>query len=142
MTHKSKIPPPPHLYSVTTLPYHAMHNTECYMFDCVNLPFQILKPDMWPPNSHDLNPVDYAVWGALQQRAYHRRKFTTLEELKRAIITVWQKLSQHVIDSSINEWRPRLECVAMDIHSTQQSRLNLNLIDRLIVAFIEYHSYF
>src|SRR6218665_1410919 len=26
-----------------------------------------IEPDMWPPNSPDLNPVDYAVWGALQQ---------------------------------------------------------------------------
>jgi len=23
---------------------------------------------MWPPNSPDLNPVDYAVWDALQQQ--------------------------------------------------------------------------
>jgi len=25
---------------------------------------------MWPANSADLNLVDYAVWGALQQRVY------------------------------------------------------------------------
>ena len=69
------------------------------------------KPDMWPPNSPDLNPVDYAVWGAFQQRVYHGRKIDTVEELKRAIITEWQKLSQRFIDSSINEWHRRLECV-------------------------------
>jgi len=34
-----------------------------------------------------------------------------MEELKRAIITEWQILSQRFIDSSINEWRRRLECV-------------------------------
>jgi len=29
-----------------------------------------IEPQMWlwPPNSPDLNPVDYAVWGALQQQ--------------------------------------------------------------------------
>jgi len=27
-----------------------------------------IKPQMWPPNSPYLNPVDYAVWGALQQQ--------------------------------------------------------------------------
>ena len=57
------------------------------------------------PNSPDFNPVDYAVWSA--QRVYHRRKFNTVEELKRAIITEWQILSQRFIDSSINEWRRR-----------------------------------
>jgi len=67
---------------------------------------------MWPSNSPDLNPVDYAVWGALQQRVYHERKFNTVEELKQAITTEWKKLSQRFIDNSINEWRRRrLECV-------------------------------
>jgi len=60
---------------------------------------------MWPRNSPDLNPVDYAVCGVLQQRVYHRRKFNKVEELKTAIITEWQKLSQRLIDSSISEWR-------------------------------------
>jgi len=34
-----------------------------------------------------------------------------VEELKRAIVTEWQKLSQRFIDNSINEWRRRLEAV-------------------------------
>jgi len=63
---------------------------------------------MWPPNSYDINPVDYAIWGALQQRVYHQRQFKTVEELKRAIVTECQKLLQRFIDN-INEWRRRLE---------------------------------
>jgi len=67
--------------------------------------------------------VDYAVCGALQQRVYRRRKFNTLDELKRAIITEWQKLSQRFTDSSVSEWRRRLECVVkngdgLDISNT------------------------
>ena len=27
-----------------------------------------IELQMWLPNSPDLNPVDYAVWGALQQQ--------------------------------------------------------------------------
>jgi len=27
-----------------------------------------IEPHVWPPNRPDLNPVDYAVWGALQQQ--------------------------------------------------------------------------
>jgi len=57
---------------------------------------------MWPPNSPDLNPVHYAVWGTLQQRVYHGQKFNTVEELKQTIITEWKK---------INEWRRYVECV-------------------------------
>ena len=69
------------------------------------------EPHMWPPNSPDINPVDYAIWSALQQRVYHQRQFKTVEELKRAIVTEWQKLLQRFIDNSINEWRQRLEAI-------------------------------
>jgi len=26
--------------------------------------------DLWPPNSPDLNPVDYKIWSVMQQRVY------------------------------------------------------------------------
>ena len=29
-----------------------------------------ISPDLWPPNSPDLNPVDYKIWGIVQQRVY------------------------------------------------------------------------
>jgi len=70
-----------------------------------------IEPHMRPPNSPDINPVDYAIWVLFQQRVYRQRQFKTVEELKRAIVTEWQKLSQRFIDNSINEWRRRLEAV-------------------------------
>ena len=66
---------------------------------------------MWPPNSPDLNPVDYAICGALQEKVYRRRKFTTVEQLKLAIIEEWRNLGQRFIESSINKWRQRLQRV-------------------------------
>ena len=30
----------------------------------------LLQPNMWPPNSPDLNPVDYCVWSALERNVY------------------------------------------------------------------------
>ena len=53
------------------------------------------------PNSPVLNIVDYAVWGALQQQVYHNRKFTTVNQLKQAIVEEWNKLSQRFTDHSI-----------------------------------------
>ena len=29
-----------------------------------------IEPDMWPPNSPDLNPMDYAIWCVIQQRVW------------------------------------------------------------------------
>jgi len=72
---------------------------------------------MWPPNSPDLNPVDYAVWGAVQQQVYHNQKFITVVQLNQAIVEEWNKLSQHFIDRSIDERRRRLTncCTAVGL---------------------------
>ena len=46
----------------------------------------LIKLDLWPPNSPDLNPVDYAVWGwGPQQMVYQRRQFTTINQVRQAI---------------------------------------------------------
>ena len=87
---------------------HTARNTINFLHQ-ENITF--IEPNMWPPNSPDLNPVDYAIWGALQEKIYLRRKFNTVDQLKMAIVEEWENLSQRVIDRSINEWRHRLEKV-------------------------------
>jgi len=32
-----------------------------------------IPPEMWPPNSPDLNPVDYSIWDIFQGRVYRSR---------------------------------------------------------------------
>ena len=49
--------------------------------------------------------------GALQEMVYHRKTFTSVQELKRAIVTAWQQLSRAFLDRSIGEWRRCLENV-------------------------------
>ena len=29
-----------------------------------------IGPELWPANSTDLNPVDYRIWGLIQERVY------------------------------------------------------------------------
>jgi len=64
---------------------------------------------MWPPSSPNIDPVDYAIWRALQQRVYHQRQFEMVKEPKREIATEWQKLSQRYIAVSMNGVDRRLE---------------------------------
>jgi len=66
-----------------------------------------IAPDLWPPNSPDLNPVDYKIWGDMQQRVY-QTKVHDLDELKQCLINVWHCLRQNIIDDAIDEWRKRL----------------------------------
>jgi len=36
-----------------------------------------IPPALWPPNSPDLNPVDYAVWSVLQEQSIVPRSRTS-----------------------------------------------------------------
>ena len=43
-----------------------------------------IPPTLWPPNSLDLNPVDYCVWDVLQERVYYCTKVNNVVDLKTA----------------------------------------------------------
>ena len=70
-----------------------------------------ISPDLWPPISPDLNPVDYKIWGVMQQRVY-QTKVQNVNDLKQRLINVWADMQQSVIDDAIDQWRKRLHsCV-------------------------------
>lgn len=70
-----------------------------------------IPPTLWPPSSPDLNPVDYKIWGVLQDRVY-RTKIRDVEHLKERLVEEWAHFNQSIIDGAVNEWRRRLRaCV-------------------------------
>ena len=71
-----------------------------------------IEPTLWPPNSPDLNPVDYKIWSVMQEKVY-KTKITNIDELRTRIITVWEEFDQRVIDAAIRQWRTRLRaCIS------------------------------
>jgi len=54
----------------------------------------LIPPALWPPNSPDLNLVDYTVCSVLQERVY-LTKISDVDELKRRIISEWAALESH-----------------------------------------------
>ena len=64
---------------------------------------EFIAPDLWPPNSPDLNPVDYRVWGLIKERVYKTAVRDTAD-LKRRLIETWSSILQTVIDEAIDEW--------------------------------------
>jgi hypothetical protein len=88
-------------------PSHRSAQTVAFL-DAEGIDF--IEPSMWPPNSPDLNPVDYAIWGALEECTY-KHKPRNIEELKNVIKQEWQLLSQNLISKSISQWRQRLQFV-------------------------------
>ena len=93
--------------------YHHARATVEYL--CQVTP-EFISPNLWPPNSPDLNPVDYRVWGCLQDCVY-QKCILDVDELKQCLVEVWSHFSQAIIDEAINEWRKRLlACVQIKRH--------------------------
>ena len=69
----------------------------------------LLQPKIRPPNSPDLNSVDYCVWRALERNVYRERRFENTIELKEAILQEWKALPQAVINYAIDGFRFRVQ---------------------------------
>ena len=74
-----------------------------------------IPPSLWPPNSPNLNLVDYRVWGVLQERVY-RENIRTLWMSCGRVTGEWERMDQCIIDNAVNavkQWRQRLRaCVS------------------------------
>jgi len=64
---------------------------------------EFIPPEMWPPNSPDLNPVDYSIWCMLQERVY-RSRIHHVKELKERLLREWRLLDHAHRDRGIVVW--------------------------------------
>jgi len=61
-----------------------------------------ISPDQWPPNSLDMNPLDYKIWAVMQERVYEKR-VNDVDELCQRLLSVWRSIGQNVIDEAIEQ---------------------------------------
>jgi len=56
---------------------------------------------LWPPNSPDINPVDYKIWGLLQEQIY-KTNIKDIDQLQHRIAEEWDKQpDQRIIDEAV-----------------------------------------
>ena len=60
--------------------------------------------NVWPPNSQDLNPMDYYAWGSVEKDAY-RRASTTKAQLIDRIKAVFETLPRESVTSACHRFR-------------------------------------
>lgn len=85
---------------------HTHKETQAWCADQNNFPFFIDK-DHWPPNSPDLNPLDYCIWDELAHAINWSKvtsKKTLIAELKRAV----KEIRQNVVFESCMSWTNRV----------------------------------
>jgi len=74
---------------------------------------EFIGKDEWPPNSPDLNPLDYHVWGAmLESYKSFQPKPENIDELKKVPPLILDQLPQDLINKAILSFPKRLRaCV-------------------------------
>jgi hypothetical protein len=66
--------------------------------------------DMWPPNSPDLNPLDFSIWAKVARDA-GKTSHPNLEALEAAIRKAWRSMKADYIKLTCQKFRPRVEAV-------------------------------
>ena len=64
-----------------------------------------------PPNSPDLNPLDYCLWSILKERLNKYDLIPNFERLAEILRNEWNSIPQHVIQGSCNSWLTRVRAV-------------------------------
>jgi hypothetical protein len=77
---------------------------------CRVLMSDFIAEEFWPPNSADLNPLDYRVWEYVKEKVYATAP-RNMQDLEARIRTAWTEMPQKFIDSSIDMWRSRIAAV-------------------------------
>ena len=86
-------------------PAHRARKTVQFLNDS-KIPFW--TPDMWPPNSPDLNPLDYGIWSMVAQGAVDRRP-PSVAALKKRVNAFWRRMDPSKIRAVTRAFRARLE---------------------------------
>jgi transposase len=94
-------------------PAHTSRQAQQWLAD--NCP-EFIGKDEWPPNSPDLNPLDYHVWGMmLQLYQKHNPRPKNVTELKAVLEGIWDNLPEQSIQRAVLAFRKRLQaCVGAD----------------------------
>ena len=65
---------------------------------------------MWPPNSPDLNPLDYFVWGVVERNTNKSRHHST-DSLKAAIIAEFLNMNKDHLITACERFQSRIAAV-------------------------------
>ena len=72
-----------------------------------------LTKEEWPPYSPDLNPLDYSVWGNLENRACSK-PHKNLESLQATLKEEWLKIPQEELRNAVLRFRDRVRRVVKE----------------------------
>ena len=76
-----------------------------------NASIPIIGPNYWPPNSPDLNPLDYFFWNEVSSRLT-KKKYSNRNELIQKIKETVKEIPLKMIRDAIENFHPQISFVA------------------------------
>jgi len=67
--------------------------------------------NLWPANSADINPVDYWIWGKLQERVYRSRIHDVVAQLQSRPMEELEYFNQMIINKQSGGHSRRRACI-------------------------------
>lgn len=97
----------PYVFQQDSAPSHRASITQDWLSENF---YDHVTPNMWPPNSPDLNPMDYYVWSVVE-RETNQHPHSTIASLKAAIVKVIPEMNRDHLISACGRFRARIEAV-------------------------------
>lgn len=69
-----------------------------------------VTPNLWPPSSPDLNPLDYFVWGVVEKET-NKHPHNTKDSLRASISSAMMNMNKNHLIAACKHFRSRLEAV-------------------------------
>jgi len=68
---------------------------------------KFIRSHLWMPNSPELNPANYHIWGVMQDCVCQ----TSIQDvnLRQCLVDIWSGFTQSIVDDAIDEWHKRLQ---------------------------------
>ena len=97
----------PYVFQQDGAPAHTSHLVQNWLSDNVDM---FWSKEFWPPNSPDLNPLDYYVWSVIE-RVTNKSKHLNVASLQAAIEAAFLNMDKPALQRACNRFRPRIEAV-------------------------------
>ena len=94
-----------YVFQQDSAPAHTAKRTQEWCQENFSM---VWTKDMWPPNSPDLNPMDYYVWGAVQAKV-NDHPLGGRVALQEKIRQVMRQMEEEEVARACSRFRPRLE---------------------------------
>lgn len=84
------------------------HSAKSTLELCRELFPNIWDKGVWPSNSPDLNPLDYAIWSILEKKVCSTR-YDSVQALKKALLKGWEEITESDLAAIVDNFIKRLD---------------------------------